>query len=232
MTRFRLLDGLRALLAAAVLTALIAGVPLALYALAGSPLPAHLPDLGELAHTLTHRDDGTLFLTVVKALSWAAWAGFVVSTLVELTSRIGGHAAPHLPGLGAAQWLAAQLISSIALAAGSPAAFVAAVPPAAVVATAPAALADTTPAAAADTTREATRLTSTVPPLTATSPAAAHLSPGAPPPRPATSHPGWYGSPTLPTRCAAATACGPSPNATSATATATPKSPASISAAS
>ncbi|WP_182880517.1 hypothetical protein [Microbispora sp. H10949] len=43
MTRFRLLDGLRALLAAAVLAALIAGVPLALYALAGSPLPPTCP---------------------------------------------------------------------------------------------------------------------------------------------------------------------------------------------
>ncbi|MEN3541252.1 hypothetical protein AAH991_39490 [Microbispora sp. ZYX-F-249] len=43
MTRFRLLDGLRALLAAAVLTALIAGVPLALYALAGSPYPPICP---------------------------------------------------------------------------------------------------------------------------------------------------------------------------------------------
>ncbi|MEN3541083.1 BTAD domain-containing putative transcriptional regulator [Microbispora sp. ZYX-F-249] len=147
MTRFRLLDGLRALLAAAVLTALIAGVPLALYALAGSPLPAHLSSLGEIGHVLTHRDDGTLFLAVVKAVSWAAWASFVTSTLVELASRIRGRATPHLPGLGAAQWLSAQLISSVALAAGSPAAFVmAAVPPAAVVAVAPAALADTTTA--------------------------------------------------------------------------------------
>ncbi|GGO28902.1 LysM peptidoglycan-binding domain-containing protein [Microbispora bryophytorum] len=148
MTRFRLLDGLRALLAATVLTALIAGVPLVLYALAGSPLPAHLPGLGEIGHALTHRDDGTLFLAVVKVVSWAAWAGFVASTLVELASRISGRATPHLPGLGAAQWLSAQLISSVALAAGSPAAFVmAAVPPAAVVAAAPAALADTTTAA-------------------------------------------------------------------------------------
>lgn len=147
MTRFRLLDGLRALLAATVLTALIAGVPLVLYALAGSPLPAHLPGLGEIGHALTHRDDGTLFLAVVKVVSWAAWAGFVASTLVELTFRIRGRATPHLPGLGAAQWLSAQLISSVALAAGSPAAFVmAAVPPAAVVAAAPAALADTTAA--------------------------------------------------------------------------------------
>ncbi|MEU8278402.1 BTAD domain-containing putative transcriptional regulator [Microbispora bryophytorum] len=147
MTRFRLLDGLRALLAATVLTALIAGVPLVLYALAGPPLPAHLPGLGEIGHALTHRDDGTLFLAVVKAVSWAAWAGFVASTLIELTSRIRGRATPHLPGLGAAQWLSAQLISSVALAAGSPAAFVmAAVPPAAVVAAAPAALADTTAA--------------------------------------------------------------------------------------
>ncbi|MFF4128308.1 BTAD domain-containing putative transcriptional regulator [Microbispora rosea] len=147
MTRFRLLDGLRALLAATVLTALIAGVPLVLYALAGSPVPAHLPGLGEIGHALTHRDDGTLFLAVVKVVSWAAWAGFVASTLVELTFRIRGCATPHLPGLGAAQWLSAQLISSVALAAGSPAAFVmAAVPPAAVVAAAPAALADTTAA--------------------------------------------------------------------------------------
>ncbi|MGI5157295.1 BTAD domain-containing putative transcriptional regulator [Microbispora sp. CA-102843] len=145
MTRFRLLDGLRALLAAAVLTALIAGVPLVLYALAGSPVPAHLPGLGEIGHALTHRDDGSLFLAVVKVVSWAAWASFVVSTLVELASRIRGRTTPHLPGLGATQWLSAQLISSVALAAGSPAAFVmAAVPPAAVVAAAPAALADTT----------------------------------------------------------------------------------------
>ncbi len=144
MTRFRLLDGLRALLAAAVLSALIAGVPLVLYTLAGSPLPAHLPSLGEIGHALTHRDDGTLFLVVVKVVSWAAWASFVASTLVELASRIRGRATPHLPGLGAAQWLSAQLISSVALAAGSPAALVmAAVPPAAVVAAAPAALADT-----------------------------------------------------------------------------------------
>ncbi|MBE3013087.1 LysM peptidoglycan-binding domain-containing protein [Microbispora sp. NEAU-D428] len=173
MTRFRLLDGLRALLAAAVLTALIAGVPLVLYALAGSPVPAHLPGLGEIGHALTHRDDGTLFLAVVKAASWAAWASFVASTLIEVASRIRGRATPHLPGLGAAQWLSAQLISSVALAAGSPAAFVmAAVPPAAVIAAAPAALADTATASpdaghdplrftGADTSSEAGQLTTT-----------------------------------------------------------------------
>ncbi len=119
MTRLRLLDGLRALLAAAVLTALIAGVPLVLYALAGSPLPAHFPGLGEIGYALTHRDDGTLFLALVKAASWAAWASFVASTLIELASRIRGRATPHLPGLGAAQWMSAELISSVALAAGS-----------------------------------------------------------------------------------------------------------------
>ncbi|GGO06747.1 hypothetical protein [Microbispora bryophytorum] len=53
MTRIRLLDGLRALLAATVLTALSACVPLVLFALAGSPLPAHLPHLGEIGHALT-----------------------------------------------------------------------------------------------------------------------------------------------------------------------------------
>ncbi|WP_055483201.1 BTAD domain-containing putative transcriptional regulator [Sphaerimonospora mesophila] len=143
--RFRLLDGLRALLAAAVLVALIAGVPMLLYALAGSPLPAHFPGLDEIGHTLTQRDDGTLFLGVVKVASWAAWAAFVFTTAVDVGFRVRGRVTPRLPGLGPAQWLSAQLISSVALAAGSPAAFVmAAVPPAAVVTTASVALADTT----------------------------------------------------------------------------------------
>ncbi|WP_433501711.1 BTAD domain-containing putative transcriptional regulator (plasmid) [Sphaerimonospora sp. CA-214678] len=164
--RFRLLDGLRALLAAAVLIALIVGVPVALRALAGPLLPAHLPSLEEIGHALTHRDDGTLFLGVVKVASWMAWAAFVIATAVDVGYRLGGRVTPRLPGLGPAQWLSAQLISSVALAAGSPAAFVmAAVPPAAMVTTASVALADTTVEQAAtvpDTGYEPVRLTGAV----------------------------------------------------------------------
>ncbi|MEN3541251.1 BTAD domain-containing putative transcriptional regulator [Microbispora sp. ZYX-F-249] len=53
---------------------------------------------------------------MVKVVSWAAWASFVASTLVEFAARIRGRASPHLPGLGSAQWPSAQLISSVALA--------------------------------------------------------------------------------------------------------------------
>ncbi|MFC0862352.1 BTAD domain-containing putative transcriptional regulator [Sphaerimonospora cavernae] len=165
MMRFRLLDGLRALLATAVLVALILGVPVALRALAGPLLPAHLPSLDEIGHALTHRDDGTLFLGVVKVASWAAWAAFVVTTAVDVGYRLRGRVTPRLPGLGPAQWLSAQLISSVTLAVSSPAAFiVAAVPPAAVVATASVALADSAEQTTAppDTAHEPIRLAGAV----------------------------------------------------------------------
>nr|WP_232533943.1 LysM peptidoglycan-binding domain-containing protein [Plantactinospora sp. KBS50] len=120
----QVLTGLGALV---VLAALLGGAPAALYALAGDPLPDHLPTLTELGTALTSRDDGQLFLRALALLGWAGWATFALSVLVELPARLLRRPAPRLPGMGRQQRAAAALVGSVALIlAGSPAAAMAA----------------------------------------------------------------------------------------------------------
>ncbi|GAB2964592.1 hypothetical protein GCM10027280_61810 [Micromonospora polyrhachis] len=128
----QIVTGLAALV---VLLGLLVGAPVALAALAGNPLPDHLPGLDEITATLTSRDDGQLFLRALAIVGWAGWASFALSVLVELPARIRRRPAPRLPGLSRQQRAAAALVGSIALiAVASPAAAAAA--PATVVATA------------------------------------------------------------------------------------------------
>ena len=65
--------GLTALLA---LTALTAGLPVALYLVAGSPLPHAVPALHQITATLGRRDDGQEHGAVVRYLGWIAWAAW------------------------------------------------------------------------------------------------------------------------------------------------------------
>ncbi len=108
----RVLTGMVAL---AVLVALLVGAPLALLTFAGNPLPAHLPGLGEIADTLTRRDDGQLFLRALALLGWAGWATFALSVLVEVPARLLHRAAPRLPGIRAQQRAAATLVGAVVL---------------------------------------------------------------------------------------------------------------------
>ncbi|MFY1688657.1 LysM peptidoglycan-binding domain-containing protein [Plantactinospora sp. WMMB782] len=111
-----------------VLLGLLVGAPLALLALAGNPLPDHVPGLDEIGTALTSRDDGQLFLRALAVAGWAGWATFALSVLVEIPARLLRRPAVRLPGLGRQQRLAATLIGSVALAlAVSPAATAAAV---------------------------------------------------------------------------------------------------------
>ncbi|MGK5677139.1 LysM peptidoglycan-binding domain-containing protein, partial [Micromonospora sp. URMC 106] len=144
----RILTGFGALV---VLCAVLAGAPVALLALAGNPLPDHLPTVAEIGATLTSRDDGRLFLRALALAGWFGWATFALSVLVELCAQALRRPAPRLPGMSRQQRAAAALVGSVAL--------IVAASPAASAATAvagPYALpAPTTATAAADTPRAA-----------------------------------------------------------------------------
>ena len=103
---------IRAAASAILLAALIAGLPAALYKFGGTPVPHHLPSWHQIAAALGRRDDGTLFITAVRDVSWAAWAAFTLSVLIEAGARARGLPAPRLPALGPLQALAAVLISA------------------------------------------------------------------------------------------------------------------------
>ncbi|MEU7994542.1 LysM peptidoglycan-binding domain-containing protein [Micromonospora sp. NPDC049060] len=116
----RILTGFGALV---VLCAVLVGAPVALLALAGNPLPDHLPSVAEIGATLTSRDDGRLFLRVLALAGWFGWATFAFSVLVELCAQALRRPAPRLPGMSRQQRAAAALVGSVALIlAASPAA--------------------------------------------------------------------------------------------------------------
>ena len=127
--------GLTALLA---LTALTAGLPVALYLVAGSPLPHAVPALHQITATLGRRDDGTVFLAVVRYLGWIAWAAWTLSAAAEAYGQARGRQVPRLAGLGGMQQLSRSLITAIVIAFSSaPAAGLPAVTVAAATAAAP-----------------------------------------------------------------------------------------------
>ncbi|ASY37002.1 MULTISPECIES: LysM peptidoglycan-binding domain-containing protein [unclassified Streptomyces] len=102
---------LRALLGLAVLLALLAGIPLALVAV-GHP-PSELTQQG--FGVLTQQDDGTLFLTVLTLLGWAAWAALALSTLIEATALVRRRAAPRVRGLRGMQSFVGMLLGGLVL---------------------------------------------------------------------------------------------------------------------
>ena len=97
----RAVTGLASLLALAVL---IAGLPAALYAVGGSPIPHAIPSWHQVTTTLGRPDHGTLLLAAIRWVSWLAWAAFTISALVRGLRPGPGPgrttAAGHLPGAG------------------------------------------------------------------------------------------------------------------------------------
>ncbi|MET7747325.1 LysM peptidoglycan-binding domain-containing protein [Micromonospora sp. NPDC005367] len=108
----RILTGFGALI---VLCAVLVGAPVALLALAGNPLPDHVPALAEVGATLTSRDDGQLFLRALAVVGWFGWATFTLSVLIELGAQALRRPAPRLPGMSRQQRAAAALVGSVAL---------------------------------------------------------------------------------------------------------------------
>ena len=111
-------DGVRrmvgGLAAGAVLALLVAGLPVALVRLAGNPLPDDLPAVEGILSALTTPDDGTLFLAVLTAVGWLAWAAFTCSVVVEVAARVTGRRTPTIPGLAGPQRLVSALVAAIA----------------------------------------------------------------------------------------------------------------------
>lgn len=105
--------GLCALVGAAVL---VAGVPAALIAAVGSPLPAKVPTAKAVGRALGDGYIPDSFL--VKALAvvcWLVWFELVTSLVVEAIAYARGRRAASVPLAGAVQRGAARLIAGIAL---------------------------------------------------------------------------------------------------------------------
>jgi len=119
MRRLRNLSrGMAALFTLAVLTA---GLPLALYRIGGSPVPARLPSLHHVVFLLLHKDNGSLFIGAVRDVSWVAWLAFAVAVLAEVQAALRRRPAPRLRLVGM-QAMAGKLVALAALTFAAPSA--------------------------------------------------------------------------------------------------------------
>ncbi|RFS85953.1 LysM peptidoglycan-binding domain-containing protein [Actinomadura spongiicola] len=113
----RITEILRGFCALLICAVLLVGVPIGLYAVAGSPLPDHVPSWEQVTATLMRPDTGNrLFLSVVRLLGWSAWVVFTIATCTEAVGCLAGHTAPALPRpVRPAQQLARDLLAAITL---------------------------------------------------------------------------------------------------------------------
>jgi Bacterial transcriptional activator domain len=105
-------DVLAGLAAVVVLCGLLAGVPLALVAAFGSPVPHTLPSLS----VLTHRLDLSAVIKVCSVVVWLAWLQLVWCTAAEVTAAVRNTGMPaRVPLAGGMQALAHRLVTSALL---------------------------------------------------------------------------------------------------------------------
>jgi DNA-binding SARP family transcriptional activator len=110
---------LRGLAALITLLVLLAGLPLLLYRLGGSPVPAHVAAPGQIWRALLRRDNGWLFLAAVRDVSWLAWAAFTAAVIAEVQATLRGRNAPRMR-LGGLQAAAGRLVALTMLTFGAP----------------------------------------------------------------------------------------------------------------
>jgi hypothetical protein len=105
--------GLAALAGGALL---VVGVPVALIAWVGSPLPAGVPSLSEVTAALRDTYIPESFLVKALALAcWLAWFELVASLVVEAVAYARGRKAGAVPMAGGVQRVAARLVAGVAL---------------------------------------------------------------------------------------------------------------------
>jgi DNA-binding SARP family transcriptional activator len=110
---------LRGLIAAAVLVALVAGLPWALWHYIGWPLPNHIPTWAEVEGVLLGPMTTTFLLAFIACLCWITWAAFTIDVLrctVDL-ARSGFDAArlPDFSATGPMHALAGVLVGAVLL---------------------------------------------------------------------------------------------------------------------
>ena len=104
-------DLVRALGAFLALAVLVVGVPGALLYYIGSPLPHHF-DSQLVQQPIT----SDTFINTLAVVVWLAWAQFTACVLVETKAAVSGVGMPtRVPGSGASQLLARQLIAALLL---------------------------------------------------------------------------------------------------------------------
>ncbi|UFN45205.1 LysM peptidoglycan-binding domain-containing protein [Nocardioides okcheonensis] len=103
------------LLATLLLAGILVGLPAMLIAIGATPLPGASPSLKSLVDSLLAPDDGTLLLSTLELVAWAAWAYAAAGLLTELTARLRGVPSRRVPGLGTSQFIARTLIGVAAL---------------------------------------------------------------------------------------------------------------------
>ena len=114
----RIVAGISAL---GTITALLAGVPLLLYALAGSPLPGALPAWNDVVDTLGSRGiSDNLLIDILALIGWVAWLQIAASVVIEITAWGRGRPAPRIRLAGPAQPAVRRLIATAALLLSSP----------------------------------------------------------------------------------------------------------------
>jgi hypothetical protein len=95
-----------------VLTALTIGVPIALVAVVGLPIPVALPKL----NALTSQLDVTAILRILSVIIWLAWIQLVWCVLVEVKAAAShDRARPKVPLAGATQSAAHRLVTAALL---------------------------------------------------------------------------------------------------------------------
>ncbi|MCX5204938.1 hypothetical protein OG897_26220 [Streptomyces sp. NBC_00237] len=105
-------DFVKAFLAFVALAALVVGVPVALASVFGWPLPHEVPSLDVLRSEISVNT----FIGALTVVVWLAWAQFTACVLVEVKAAVSGVGMPsRVPGAGASQALARQLVAAVLL---------------------------------------------------------------------------------------------------------------------
>jgi len=99
----------------------LAGTPWALWSLVGWPPPDSWPSLDEVRLAVSRSAfDERVLIGLLALLGWFLWAGFAASFLVELAAWWRGRPAAQLPGFGALQGLARNLVATATMLLATP----------------------------------------------------------------------------------------------------------------
>jgi DNA-binding SARP family transcriptional activator len=104
----------KAACAAAVIAAVTVALPFFLVLAVGWPLPHAVPSATTVMRAVHSGDvDQRVWLQVMAAVLWVAWAAFTTSVLLETIATLRGRATRPVSGLGWAQGIAAELVTGI-----------------------------------------------------------------------------------------------------------------------